>query len=136
MLPTTRASLVRWSIRCATALLLLQDIPKMEEVRNELIQIRHRARIDNDAFVDEWEDFMLGLTVEGVCNRVTWALEGLAQSKSKAAKTELERFGEVVTLLAGGWKDCLAWIGGTFEEDQSAWLTSKSEYTLCGSRSF
>ena len=113
-------------------LLLLQDIPKMEGVRNELIQIRHRARIDNDAFVDEWEDFMLGLTVEGVCNRVTWALEGLAQSKSKAAKAELERFGEVVTLLAGGWKDCLAWIGGTFEEDQSAWLTSKSEYTLCG----
>ena len=83
-------------------LLLLQDIPQMEAVRNELIQIRHRARIDNDAFVDEWEDFMLGLTVEGVCNRVTWALEGLAQSKSKAAKAELERFGEVVALLAGG----------------------------------
>ena len=56
MLPTTSKSgaLVN-TVR--HGLLLLRDIPKMEEVRNELIQIRHRARIDNDAFVDEWEDF-------------------------------------------------------------------------------
>ena len=43
----------------------------------------------------------------GVCNRVTWALEGLAQSKSKAAKAELERFGEVGDPL-GLWLEGLS----------------------------
>ena len=113
-------------------ILLLQDVPRMEKVRKEIIQIRHKARIDNDAFVDEWEDFMLGLTVEGVCNKVGWALEGLAQTKSSAAMNELKRFGEVISLLSCGWKECLTWIGGTFEEEQLVWLGAKSEYTLCG----
>lgn len=111
---------------------LLEEVGELKEIRESLIALRHKTKIDNDFYVEDWESFIGGLSVDGIIEVIQNSLDQLKGNIQKDGSALLESLCGMFSIFKQSWEGCIEFEDELSQKKIIRFLDVNSEYKLCG----
>ena len=98
-------------------LILLKMRPHRETIRNQVIQLKTMAHIDNDVFVDGYNAIIETISDEQILDKTLAAIEAIAQMVD--CRQEVENLKKSLEILVATFDECIEFIKTKYKEHQN-----------------
>lgn len=98
-------------------LLLLRGKKQREEIRRQVIQLKTTSHIDNDAFVDSYNEIIETISDETILNRVLSAIDAVGKMGA-GCEEDVRVFKEAVEMLTYTFDECMDYVRSNVPHDK------------------
>lgn len=94
-------------------LVLLSHNDEREKISNMVVNEKTRANIDNDVFVNSFNDFLASMTDESIAKKIIYAIDNVEPFRklSRDNSIALEQFKQAIDLYSFSLDECLDEVG-------------------------